>query len=500
MRDLLDRMGAALLDGSLAATAIAGLVVLAMIQCRQPARRRDWARAGLLSTLALLPLAALNPVPRIDLRETLRSVLATNLDGPPPGAGPGAGSIPTIDDSVRPDCPGGESRPVGPNDRAPWPRRIARGFVLVYLGGASIGLGGIALGIAGSTWLVRMARTPSISSLAMHRSLPFGRSWRRPRLLVSDRVTRPVLVGSISPVILIPPALDEPSSGERLRLSLLHELAHAESLDHLFALLAALAKAIWFYLPPVWWVLDQMKLDQEFLADRRAVVHFGTSGGYASSLVDLASPSGESLAPDQPSAVAELAGPRREGVASTLFHRVSMLVRCPFDLEGRTPLWWRWSTALTLAVATLAASCLTVRGLAGWSGAADTPAARVAGSYRQPDLMIAQRPNDDQPFDLRFRLPDRFVLTFEILAEPSDLPGIEVLGHRLGVGRQPDPARQAYRLWHRVRIERLEGAETIEVDARTIPADPSPVRLATWLTIRPSPGMTTRLRDLELVW
>ena len=58
-------IGAALLDASLAAIAISGMVVLVMVQCRQPARRRAWARAGLLSTLALLPLSALSPVPRV---------------------------------------------------------------------------------------------------------------------------------------------------------------------------------------------------------------------------------------------------------------------------------------------------------------------------------------------------------------------------------------------------------------------------------------------------
>ena len=57
---------------------------------------------------------------------------------------------------------------------------------------------------------------------------------------------------------------------------------------------AKLAQAIWFFLPPIWWIRDQMKLDQEFLADRGAVEQFGTSGRYASTLVDLAS----STAPD----------------------------------------------------------------------------------------------------------------------------------------------------------------------------------------------------------
>jgi hypothetical protein len=116
--------------------------------------------------------------------------------------------------------------------------------------------------------------------------------------------------------------------------------------------------------------------------------------------------------------------------------------------------------------------------------------------------MITQRPNDDQPFDLRFRLPDRFILTFEILGEPSDLPGIEVLGHQLGVARKPEGLHESYRLWHRVRIERAKGIETVVGDDPPIPrpSDLPPARLAPWLTIRPRPGMTTRLRDLELVW
>ncbi len=84
MPAVVDRLGAALLDASLAAIAISGLVVLVMVQCRQPARRRGWARAGLLSTLALLPMSALNPVPRIDLRGPIQQILPTSLDDPGP--------------------------------------------------------------------------------------------------------------------------------------------------------------------------------------------------------------------------------------------------------------------------------------------------------------------------------------------------------------------------------------------------------------------------------
>jgi hypothetical protein len=502
MPDVVDRLGAALLDASLAATAIAGLVVLAMIQCRQPARRRDWARAGLVSTLALLPLAALNPVPRIDLRGAFRAILPTDLDGPSAGSSGRARESrePSTAQARSDACPGSSSDPSSQSAAPGWPRRIARGMVGAYLAGASIGLGWIAIGLGGSAWLVHRARAPSAKALADHRSLPFEGESSRPRLLVSDRATRPVLVGCLRPTILIPPALDEPSAGDRLRLSLLHELAHAEGLDHRFAPAATLAQGIWFFLPPVWWIRDQLKLDQEFLADRRAVAHFGTSGGYASSLVDLASPG--DVGPAREGTSTDRAPAGGLGVTSALVQRVVMLLKCPFAIEGRTSPWWRWSTAGTLGLATLAASCLTLRGLADWSSPSALETRATPRSFRVKDLAIALREPDDQPFDLRFRLPDRFSLIFEVMAEPADLPGIEVLGHRLGPNPSPglDPGPTAYRLWHRVRIDRLDGSETIEVDGKPLPTEPEPARLAPWLTIRPSPGQTTRIRDLELDW
>jgi len=280
----------------------------------------------------------------------------------------------------------------------------------------------------------------------------------------------------------------------------LDELAHAESLDHWFAPLAALARSFWFFLPPVRWISDQMKLDQEFLADRRAVDHFGTSGGYASSLVALASPIRLAGDPEASTRSQTVSSFQEGGLASSLFQRVMMLLSCPFAIEGRTPLWWRWSTAATIAGVTLAASCLTLRGLAGWSSSRPSASLQAARSFRLPHLAIGQREHDDQPFDLRFRLPDHFTMTFEVMAEPAELSEIEMLGHKLGEPRELDPGRSAYRLWHRVKIIRASGHEQVEVDGQSRPAGSGPSRPATWLTIQTPAGRTTRLRDLELIW
>ena len=76
----------------------------------------------------------------------------------------------------------------------------------------------------------------------------------------------------------------------------------------------------------------------------------------------------------------------------------------------------------------------------------------------------------------------------------------QVLGHHLGPPCDHETATPVYRLWHKVRIRRAGGTEEVEVDGAPV-ADPSrSPRLATWLSIRPLPGRTTRVRDLDLSW
>ena len=106
---------------------------------------------------------------------------------------------------------------------------------------------------------------------------------------VSSAVQRPVLVGLLRTTILIPSSYEEPeASAEFLKLSLLHELAHAEQSDPWFGTIASLAQSVWFFLPHVWWLRSQLMIDQEFMADHAASLRYGTSKGYAASLLSLA--------------------------------------------------------------------------------------------------------------------------------------------------------------------------------------------------------------------
>src|SRR5438876_1138845 len=58
-------------DATLSTTLFLSLVMLAMLGCRQPARRILIARVALLASLAMIPLVSLGPLPRLDLVDVL---------------------------------------------------------------------------------------------------------------------------------------------------------------------------------------------------------------------------------------------------------------------------------------------------------------------------------------------------------------------------------------------------------------------------------------------
>ncbi len=234
------------------------------------------------------------------------------------------------------------------------------GWVLLLGHGtaAVLNLGWILLGLALARWLVRQAAEARPSTRLVYDSLVDRYRDRPPRLKVCSRTNRPVLVGVLGGTILIPPGLERPIEGERLRMSLAHELAHAERLDSFFCLLGRVTHAIWFFVPPLWWIAAQLRLDQEFLADRRATARLGASPiSYASTLIEMA-------APDRSQALVDPCAPRAtaSSAGSNLVLRVLMLLRCPFPVEGRGPAWWRWGMTMLALVGAVVVSTLSLRG------------------------------------------------------------------------------------------------------------------------------------------
>jgi beta-lactamase regulating signal transducer with metallopeptidase domain len=498
-----DRLGSLVFRASVAAAVLSSLAMLLMLGCQQPARRIALARAALCGTLVVIVLLAFAPLPRFDTRGALQ---ATGVLSHPLVARAQAMAALGL--------------------RGPWPGRVV---LFVYLGGVGTFLAELAVGYWGLGWLTRCARAPSLRAQAVYDAIPFSGLWAwgwgraRPRLRVTARVRRPVLLGTFHPTILIPPALDlgaphadaGAESTEALRLSLLHELAHAERLDPGFSLVGSLARAFWFVLPPVWWIRAQMQLDQEFLADRRAARTFGAPEAYAAALVAIAGPPAEPSAavPAGPAPAATAAEPSwgtdpTGSPGSPLFQRILMLVSCPFRVEHRPPPWWRWPLPILTLVITPLAACLCVD-----LGTGPLPAAAVAPQPRTFRVArLAMAPRNPGPggraavHELPLVLPAEFDLSLEVWSNRAALTQCRVIGLRLAPHGAVLPAGSETsaeaETWHRVQIQRTAQAlhVSVLVDGQPVPHDSTIDRVTTRLTVEPPPGRPAWFRNIRVDW
>jgi len=487
----LDRLAGPLLDAGLGAGAWLGVIALAMVACRQPARRLAMARVGAVGVLAIGPLCWIGAAPRIDVVGPIRAAGPPSWTRADPGPAAGVGARPA---AFR---------------RLPT-RTLTRWATAGYLAGMGAGLAWLLLGWWGAGRLARRSVVPSRGARALYDELTGSiPPRRRPRLRVAPRARRPGVLGGLRPTIVIPPELDRPAARERLRLCLLHELAHVERGDPWAGLAGSLAQALWFPWPQAWWVRAQLRLDQEFLADRRAAADFGTAGTYAASLVDLADPGAgppSAPAPAPAPATTPATTPARAPASpgSDFVRRVLMLVRCPFPVEDRPPLWWRRALPPAAVLGVLIASGLTLRGLP--PTPPPSPGPGPGGhTFRMPRLSLpeapAGRPSPPIPWQLPLaQLPTRFELTLDAWADDAvGLAQIRILGLALDVGPLRDPEPPG---WHTVRIVRTAEGLSLWVDGRILldRAPPGPGRNATAFTIQPAPRGPAEFRNLKLVW
>jgi beta-lactamase regulating signal transducer with metallopeptidase domain len=522
MWDWTDRIGVIVLDAALSTGVFLAFIVLAMLACRQPARRILLARVALLASLAILPLVAFGRLPRLDVIDTIvesRFFPRSLFLAPAPGGA-------AADDAAEMQpAPGAKNRilvrwlPEYASTTRTW---LARGLTVLDLTCVVAGSAWLFLGLAGVHWLIYRSRPPSPATRALFDELLAGRSRAATRtaLRVCARLRHPVVSGLFRPTILIPDALDRADRDtEPLRLSLLHEIAHAERSDHWFSTVASTAQAVWFFLPHIWWIRSQLLIDQEFLADRSAAEQYGASSDYASALLSLAAPGGEAAASAARTSAREATASGTIGVQSPLFQRMMMLLHCPFPLESRTPWVWSLTSRLAVVVASIAAACLVVR----WPDASLAVPASVANPARcrfQVAHFVAepihQPAGTERPlvYIMPVALPADFDLDVEVRSRESDLSQIRIAGQPLGVpgdGARPEPQpsgpsspaaveADGSDAWHRVHIHSAHHRLTVVVDGRTILGPSGNAHAADWLIVEPPPHTQAEFRDLTVSW
>jgi beta-lactamase regulating signal transducer with metallopeptidase domain len=107
------------------------------------------------------------------------------------------------------------------------------------------------------------------------------------RLLQADDEVMPFTFGTRRPTIVLPAAASR-WSADRRQAVMLHELAHVARADCLAQRLAAVACALYWPHPGVWWAARRLRVEREFACDDR-VLSLGTGAReYATHLLDVA--------------------------------------------------------------------------------------------------------------------------------------------------------------------------------------------------------------------
>lgn len=107
------------------------------------------------------------------------------------------------------------------------------------------------------------------------------------RIVESQTVSVPVMVGWLKPVILLPVVAVSGLTPTQLEALIAHELAHVRRHDYLVNLLQAAVETLLFYHPAVWLMSKQVRVEREHCCDD-LVVGVCDRLDYVSALTDLA--------------------------------------------------------------------------------------------------------------------------------------------------------------------------------------------------------------------
>jgi beta-lactamase regulating signal transducer with metallopeptidase domain len=159
----------------------------------------------------------------------------------------------------------------------------------IWLLGAIVIVARILIGLAAVRWLSR--RTQEITDAAwlpmahaMARDMGIG---ARLRFLRSGRASMPVATGILRPAVIMPSDADTWSES-RLRIVLLHELAHVKRRDCLTHVLGQAACAFHWFNPLAWLAVKRARTERERACDD-LVLACGTRGSdYADQLLEMA--------------------------------------------------------------------------------------------------------------------------------------------------------------------------------------------------------------------
>lgn len=274
------------------------LACLALRLVRQDAARRRYAICCIgLALLSLLPLAtagylvASTSEPTVSISSPLSS-LARTTDAQPNPRLQSSNDHGLQEISETANAEPAASSGADPNWRAQ-ATRVLQTWMPWLAGGWLLGVALLMFRFAGGLWRVRVWTQTAEATNDSALDTLFERLRRQVgirsgvRLLQSARVTVPMVVGWLRPVVLVPTSLLSGLTPVELESILAHELAHIRRHDYFVNLLQNVLETLLFFHPVVWWLSRQTRIEREHCCDELAIQVCGDRPALAVALVKI---------------------------------------------------------------------------------------------------------------------------------------------------------------------------------------------------------------------
>jgi beta-lactamase regulating signal transducer with metallopeptidase domain len=163
-------------------------------------------------------------------------------------------------------------------------------FVLLWI----FGVGIFTFRFCGGVWQLHKYKTREISLASSEWQKRLSDQCEKLRisqtvkLLQSNRIETPIVVGWLKPLIIVPTSVFLQMNPHQLETILAHELIHIRRYDNLVNFAQSFIEILFFYHPCVWWISAVIRREREFACDDAVTEMFENPHIiYASALANL---------------------------------------------------------------------------------------------------------------------------------------------------------------------------------------------------------------------